>query len=54
MQISFREDSGCKCVVYVEDMSIEKLGKYITFLEDEKHIPVDTSKLLQKADRRVS
>jgi len=53
MQISFREDSGCKCVVYVEDMSIEKLSKYMTFLEEEKHIPVDTSKLYEK-NRRVA
>ena len=53
MQISFREDSGCKCIVYVEDLSIEQIGKYVSYVEEVLHIPVDTSKLFKK-DRRAS
>ena len=54
MQISFREDSGCKCVVYVEDMSIEQIERYVSYVEEVLHIPVDTKDMFKQADRRVT
>jgi len=51
--MSFRDESGTKITINLDNMSVEQIERYMTFVEDEKHYVCNTENMF-KTDRRVT
>ena len=53
MKINFRLDDGTNCVVYLDNLSIEQIERYMEYLEEENNYYVETKDMF-RTDRRIS
>ena len=51
MSISYRDNDGTKITVYVQDLTVEDMTRYMEYIEEKMHYVCDTSRMFHK-DRR--